>query len=122
MSMRRALSILLNRREFERLSVRRDTPRTPSALMLAFWRLLSTPAAVYDLNLIEARSACRRRADGSIQQLEIEIWDAGPDYDPAQRYWCLVRSDDCKLAAGSGCAAVESAIQSVPWQIFDDYL
>lgn len=63
---------------------------------------------------------CFRHAkDGGVQEVTVEIYDAGPDVDEDLRYSCAAHSDDGKVASGNPGATIGVALATVHWWDLD---
>lgn len=61
----------------------------------------------------------RNAKDGHIQEVSVEILDAGPDANPSMRFHCRVRDDDGRTAAGNPDSSIEYALMHMHWEQLD---
>jgi hypothetical protein len=86
-----------------------------SLALLALRKSLGT-LAVYEKRTYLAR---RKRSDGSLQELTIEVLDAGPDVPPGIRFECVARTAGGKSISGNPSSTAEAALGLLPWEDLD---
>ena len=62
---------------------------------------------------------CVRKTNGGVQEVLVEILDAGPEYSGG-RYQVFATSTDGKSASGNPMADIEAALAIVPWGKLDE--
>jgi hypothetical protein len=55
----------------------------------------------------------------NLQEVTVEIHDAGSQADPRFRYWCVARTADGKGVSGSPESSVVAALAVVHWDKLD---
>jgi hypothetical protein len=95
-----------------------DTMKNSPEYMLE--RLKRVPA-LRDSELFQVTTfhAHRTRKDGILQEVTIEILDAGESADPRYRFQCNARGDDGRSATGNPEATVDTVISVVHWAELD---
>lgn len=63
---------------------------------------------------------CRKGKDGTPQEVEVSIFDAGSNVAlPENRYYCEARSEDGKTATGNTASSIDMALHVVHWDELD---
>jgi len=63
--------------------------------------------------------ASRKAKDGTLQKVEIQVYDEGPDVEPHLRYSCEAKTHDGKLATGNPGKTVDEVLSTVQWHKLD---
>lgn len=61
----------------------------------------------------------RNSKNGNTQTVQVDIFDAGEDADPAMRYHCSAKADDGTSAAGNPDKSVRWALSNMHWEYLD---
>ena len=61
----------------------------------------------------------RERRAGGVQEVEVEIWDAGPDVEKESRYHVMAIAEDGKKATGNPAHSIDVAFAIVHWVNLD---
>lgn len=63
---------------------------------------------------------CYRDAkDGSVQEVLVDILDAGIGVEPQLRYSCIARTKDGKVATGNPASSIDAMLSIVHWYKLD---
>ena len=82
-------------------------------------RQLKTLAGVrmFEVYHVTSFKCYRRRKDDSVQEVTVEIWDAGPDHP--RRYHCVAQAEDEKRASGNPDQSIEGVLATLNWWDLD---
>ena len=84
--------------------------------IIAFLSTLHGFKEVYSLR----QFLCYREAkSGHMQEVAVQIWDAGPFMDKGMRYHCYAKTDDGKSATGNPADTIHTAMSLVHWGNLD---
>jgi hypothetical protein len=75
---------------------------------------------VVDAYLVTTFQCSRTTQDGSAQEVEVTLLDAGPDHGQAfARYRAVARTKDGKVGTGQPGPSAQAALALVPWADLD---
>ncbi|MEJ7872261.1 MAG: hypothetical protein WKF67_08365 [Rubrobacteraceae bacterium] len=82
-------------------------------------RRLTNLAGIFEVSEVHTFQCYRNRKDGSIQEVEVKIMDAGPDANAGTRYSVVATSEDGKAASGNSPESVQTALAILHWYDLD---
>jgi hypothetical protein len=80
--------------------------------------LKELPIGLFEISQKSTFHCYRHKKDGSIQEVTIDIYDAGQGAGQV-RFHCIATTDDGKLATGNAADTLETTISIVHWDDLD---
>jgi hypothetical protein len=82
-------------------------------------RRLKNHADIFEAYEVRTFQCYRHSQDGSVQEVEVKIMDAGPDVDAGVRYSVVATSEDGKTASGNSAESIQTALAILHWYELD---
>lgn len=61
----------------------------------------------------------RKNKAGGVQEVTVQILDAGPESKEHMQYHCFAKADDGRTATGNPDLSIERALSNVHWEHLD---
>ena len=75
---------------------------------------------VFEAYQVISRFMLYRHAENeNVQEISVELLDAGPTARPGMRYHFFARTDDGRTATGNPDSTIEGALDNVHWEHLD---
>jgi hypothetical protein len=79
--------------------------------------VLKETIGVFDIYEVSTFKIYRKSKDGGVQELTVEVWDAGPR--ESSRYHVIATAKDGRAASGNAGSTIQEAIAFVHWGDLD---
>ncbi len=82
-------------------------------------RRLKNHADIFDAYEVRTFQCYRNKKDGSVQEVEVKIMDAGPDVDAGRRYRVVATAEDGQTASGNSAESIRTVLALLHWYELD---
>jgi len=76
-------------------------------------------AGLFEVSHITSFECYRKAKNGTVQEVVVQILDAGSDVNPELRYQCVARTKDGKMVTGNPASSIYDVIATVHWYELD---